>query len=256
MLRCHSGKYRAGFCRCFQFLVAHFVQFRPCDSAVPFLVDAQFPTDGFCRQHMVTCNHDRTDACLSAKMYRLFHFRSGRVYHACHARKNQIPLQSFFCQRRFFRPLAKCHCHHSKCLSSHFPVNHPCHAFSPIVKGNLSTALHAEGAFFQQNIRRAFCDRNPAILCLMKGGHALSRRRKRNFSHPWHVPPEGGKVDTHALGILSKGFFRRFSLQIPIGHIAVIAEGKKICHRFPQVLIFRFPMTVICPCGDLHTILC
>ena len=255
MLRCHSGKYRAGFCRCFQFLIAHFIQFCPCDSAVSFLVDAQFPADGFCRQYMVSCNHDRTDACLSAKMYRLFHFRSGRVYHACHARKNQIPLQSFFCQRGFFRPLPKCHCYHSKCLSSHFPIDHPCHAFPPAVKRNLSTALHAEGTFSQQNIRCAFCDGNPAILCLMEGGHALSRRRKRNFSHPWHVPPEGGKVNAHALCVLSKGFFRRFSLQIPIGHIAVVAEGKKICHCFPQVLILRFPMTVICPCGDLHTVL-
>ena len=174
MLRCHSGKYRASFCRCFQFLVAHFVQLCPCDSAVPFLVDTQFPTDGFCRQYMIPRNHDRADACLSAKMYRFFHFRSGRVYHACHARKNQIPLQSFFCQRGFFRPLPKCHCYHSKCLSSHFPIDHPCHAFPPAVKGNLSTAFHAEGAFFQQNIRRAFCNGNPAILCLVEGGHALS----------------------------------------------------------------------------------
>ena len=95
MFRLYAGVYGVLFDLLCKFFVAHVIQHGTRNRLVCTLDDAKFHSDRCRCIFVVTGDHDRSDAGLTALLDRIFYFRSYRVDHTGKSQVDQILLQYF-----------------------------------------------------------------------------------------------------------------------------------------------------------------
>ncbi len=90
VLRGHSCVDPDILCNFLEFSLIHLIKLSTGNNPRSFFKDPQFLSDGAGSPRIITCDHDRSDACFLRYLYRLYNLRTDRVNHAHEPHENQL----------------------------------------------------------------------------------------------------------------------------------------------------------------------